>query len=96
MPESPSTPPSHSSREGGTSHGTLREQVTRVLDLIRPAVQSDGGDLELVDVSDDGIVTVRFHGACVGCPSSSMTLRSGIEQNLKIRVPGVTDVVAID
>ena len=71
MPESPSTPPSPSSREHGASHGTLREQVTRVLDLIRPAVQSDGGDLELVDVSDDGVVTVRFHGACVGCPSSS-------------------------
>jgi Fe-S cluster biogenesis protein NfuA len=67
-----------------------------VLDLIRPAVQSDGGDLELVDVTEDGVVRVRFHGACVGCPSSTLTLQSGIERNLKEHIPGVTSVEAVN
>jgi len=75
---------------------TLREQVARVLDLIRPAVQSDGGDVELVNVTETGIVQVRLHGACVGCPSSTMTLQTGIERNLKQRIPGVTGVLAVD
>jgi Fe-S cluster biogenesis protein NfuA len=79
-----------------TEHETLRQRVEEVLDLIRPAVQSDGGDLELVDVSDDGVVRVRFHGACVGCPSSTMTLQSGIERNLKQHVPEVTSVEAVN
>jgi Fe-S cluster biogenesis protein NfuA len=74
---------------------SLRQRVQEVLDLIRPAVQSDGGDLELVDVSDDGVVSVRFHGACVGCPSSTMTLQAGIERNLRQRIPEVTAVMAI-
>jgi Fe-S cluster biogenesis protein NfuA len=73
----------------------LYDKVAEVLDLIRPAVQSDGGDVELVGVSSDGAVQVRFHGACVGCPSSTMTLQAGIERNLKQRVPGVTSVSAV-
>lgn len=68
----------------------------RILNLIRPAVQSDGGDIELVDVSEEGIVRIRLHGACVGCPSSSMTLKIGIEQNLKEHIPEVTAVEAIE
>jgi Fe-S cluster biogenesis protein NfuA len=75
---------------------SIREQVEHVLNLIRPAVQSDGGDVELVDVTANGVVHVRLHGACVGCPSSTMTLQSGIERNLKQRIPGVTGVLAID
>ncbi len=75
---------------------SLQEQVQHVLDLIRPAVQSDGGDLELVEVDATGNVLIRFHGACVGCPSSTMTLQSGIERNLKERVPGVTAVIAVN
>jgi Fe-S cluster biogenesis protein NfuA len=67
-----------------------------VIELIRPAVQADGGDLELVDVSGDGIVSIRFHGACVGCPSSSMTLQVGIERNLKVHVPEIREVRALD
>ena len=63
--------------------------------MIRPAVQSDGGDLELVNVTEEGVVSVRFHGACVGCPSSTMTLQSGIERNLKQHIPGVTRVEAV-
>lgn len=73
-----------------------RADVQQVLDLIRPAVQSDGGDVELVDVDPDGVVRVRLHGACVGCPSSSITLQVGIERSLKQRVPGVTAVKAVD
>ena len=74
---------------------TVRDRVQGVIDLIRPAVQADGGDIELVDVAADGLVQVRFHGACHGCPSSSMTLHMGIERNLRERVPEVTRVVAV-
>lgn len=78
------------------TEGDLRDRVEEVLNMIRPAVQSDGGDLELVAVSDDGVVSVRFHGACVGCPSSTMTLQAGIERNLKQLIPGVRSVEAVD
>ncbi|MHC4414760.1 MAG: NifU family protein [Planctomycetota bacterium] len=66
-----------------------------MLNLIRPTVQSDGGDVELVDVSDDGIVRVRFLGACVDCPSSPLTLHAGIERNLKHFVPEVKAVHSV-
>jgi Fe-S cluster biogenesis protein NfuA len=62
---------------------------------MRPAIQADGGDLELVGVSSVGVVQVRFHGACVGCPSSSLTLQAGIERNLKMHVPGISGVEAV-
>ncbi|TVQ64350.1 MAG: NifU family protein [Phycisphaerales bacterium] len=75
---------------------TLSDRVSNILDLIRPAVQSDGGDIELVDVTDEGVVHIRLHGACVGCPSSTMTLRVGIEKNLKDNIPEVTGVVALE
>ena len=68
------------------------EQVEAIIDRIRPAVQDDGGDLELVDVTDEGVVKVRLHGACVGCPSSQMTLQMGIERNLMEKVPQVVAV----
>jgi Fe-S cluster biogenesis protein NfuA len=74
--------------------GTVRQRVEQVIQQIRPAVQSDGGDIELVDVAD-GVVQIRFHGECVGCPSSSMTLQHGIERNVKARVPEVSSVVAV-
>jgi Fe-S cluster biogenesis protein NfuA len=74
---------------------STNDQVRAVLDRIRPAVQADGGDIELVDVAAD-IVKIRFHGACHGCPSSSMTLHHGIEKVIKDRVPGVQKVVAVD
>lgn len=74
----------------------IQERVSRIIDLIRPAVQSDGGDVELVGVDDRGTVTIRLHGACVGCPSSQMTLKMGIERNLKDHVPEVTSVEAVD
>ncbi len=74
----------------------VEERVAIVIDRIRPAVQNDGGDIELVEVTDDGVVRIRMHGACVGCPSSNMTLRLGIEQNLKTYVPEITGVEAIE
>ena len=73
----------------------LRERVQGVINLIRPAVQADGGDIELVDVSAEGVVQIRFHGACHGCPSSTMTLQHGIERNLRERVPEVTQVIPV-
>ena len=73
---------------------SLQERVEKILDLIRPSVQSDGGDVELVDISDEGVVRVRFLGACVDCPSSEMTLKMGIERNLKQHIPEVTAVVS--
>lgn len=73
----------------------LRERVQEVIDLIRPAVQADGGDIELVDVTREGVVQIRFHGACHGCPSSSMTLHMGIERSLQEKIPEVTSVVAV-
>ena len=86
--------PDDAASDQTTSPLPLRDRVQEVLDLIRPAVQADGGDLEL-EVSDDGLVSVRFHGACVGCPSSTLTLQSGIERNLKTHVPGVRAVQAV-
>ncbi len=74
----------------------LAERVARVINLIRPAVQSDGGDVELIDVTPDGMVRIRLHGACVGCPSSAVTLQTGIERNLKEHVPEVKGIVAVD
>ena len=70
-------------------------RVQRVIDAIRPAVQSDGGDLELVAVTPDGRVQIRLHGACVGCPSSMMTLKVGVERNIKDHVPEVHSVEAV-
>ena len=75
---------------------SVDERVSLVIDRIRPAVQNDGGDIEFVEVTDDGVVRIRMHGACVGCPSSNMTLRLGIEQNLKTYVPEITGVEAIE
>ena len=71
---------------------SLYQRVEQVLKRIRPAVQSDGGDLELVGVTDAGVVQIRLHGACVGCPSSTMTLKMGIERNVRERVPEVVSV----
>lgn len=71
---------------------TIYQRVEQVIERIRPAVQSDGGDLELVNVTDEGVVQVRLHGACIGCPSSGMTLHMGIERNVREKVPEVTAV----
>ena len=67
--------------------------VAAVMDLVRPSLLADGGDVRLVDVSEDGIVTVELTGACRGCPLSELTLANGIERVLRERVPGVVRVV---
>lgn len=69
----------------------MKEKVQKVIDKIRPALQADGGDVELVDV-ENGIVKVRLQGACAGCPMSQMTLKQGIERILKQEVPEVQAV----
>ncbi len=69
------------------------DDVRAVLELVRPSLQADGGDVELVSVDDKGEVTVRLTGACNGCPLSVLTLSNGIERILRDRVPGVTHVI---
>ena len=86
---------SHSPSSARQGLDALRDRVAKVINLIRPAVQSDGGDLELVDITADGVVRIRLHGACVGCPSSTMTLQIGIERNLKNHIPEVKSVQAV-
>ncbi len=72
----------------------MREKVEKALELIRPALQADGGDVELVDVVE-GIVKVRLKGACGGCPMSQLTLTRGVEQTVKRAVPEVKQVIAV-
>jgi Fe-S cluster biogenesis protein NfuA len=71
------------------------EQVKEVLDMVRPALQADGGDVELVEVTADGIVKVKLVGACGHCPMSTMTLKMGIERTLKEKIPGIKEVVQV-
>jgi len=73
----------------------LKTRVTKVIDEIRPMLQADGGDLELVALEDGGIVKVRLQGACRGCPGAQMTLKRGVEARLREAVPEVTEVVAV-
>lgn len=68
------------------------EKVKKALEIVRPMLQRDGGDVELVEVTDDGVVKVRLHGACAGCPMSQMTLTQGVEQILKQHVPEIKSV----
>lgn len=74
----------------------LRTQVEEVMEEIRPHIESHGGGVELVSVSEDGVVEVRLQGACRGCPMSELTLRLGIEQVLKESVPEVTEVRSVE
>lgn len=70
----------------------MKEKIEKVLDEIRPYLQADGGNVELVDVTDDGVVKVRLTGACGGCPMSTMTLKMSIEKKLKEKIPEVKKV----
>jgi Fe-S cluster biogenesis protein NfuA len=73
----------------------FEEQVKTALNNVRPSLQADGGDVELVSVTDDGTVSVKLTGACGGCPMAEMTLKMGIETYLKKEVPQVTTVIGI-
>jgi len=73
----------------------LQDEIIKALDSIRPFLQADSGDVEFVEVSDDGIVKVKLTGACKICPMSVMTLRAGIERSLLRQVPGIRRVEAV-
>ena len=73
----------------------MREQIEQALAKIRPALQRDGGDIELVEVEESGVVKVRLTGACSGCPMSQMTLKQGVERMVKQMVPEVKTVEAV-
>ncbi len=73
----------------------LKERVEDALQKVRPSLQADGGDVQLLDVNDDGVVTVKLMGACGGCPMSQMTLKMGIEKVLKQSVPEVKSVQSV-
>ena len=72
----------------------MREKVEAILAQVRPALQADGGDVELVDVTE-GVVKLKLTGACSGCPMSAMTLKHGIERVLREEIPDVKEVVAV-
>lgn len=73
----------------------MKEKIQAAIEKIRPMLKADGGDVELVNVSEDGIVQVRLQGACSGCPMSQMTLKNGIERLIKKEVPGVKAVESV-
>ena len=72
----------------------MKEKIEEALKKIRPMLQADGGDIELVDVSKDGVVKVKLTGACGCCPMSQITLKNAVEQKLKKEVPGIKEVIA--
>ncbi len=73
----------------------MKEKVQAIIDQIRPALQADGGDVELVDVTADGIVKVKLQGACGSCPMSQMTLKMGIEKKIKTEIPEIKEVQSV-
>ena len=75
---------------------SFEDKVKTVIEAVRSSLQSHGGDIELVDTSEDNTVKVRLKGACAGCPGAMMTLKQGVERILKERVPDVKEVVAVE
>ena len=73
----------------------MKERVEAALNKVRPSLQADGGDVQLIEVTDTGIVKVKLMGACGGCPMSQMTLKMGIERILKQEVPEVKEVISV-
>lgn len=74
----------------------MKEKVQEMLEKIRPNLQADGGDIELIEVTDEGVVKVKLKGACAGCPMSTMTLKNGVERFLKEQIPGLDRVEAVN
>jgi Fe-S cluster biogenesis protein NfuA len=83
-------------RTNNSSESALYKEVNELVELIRPSIQADGGDVELVSVDTKGVVSIRFLGACIGCPSLDMTLQSTIETTLRSRITAVTSVEAVE
>jgi Fe-S cluster biogenesis protein NfuA len=79
-----------------TEKNSIRERVVKALERVRPYLQSDGGDISLVEITDDNTVKVKLQGACHGCPFSVQTLKAGVEQALIKEVPEIKKVVAVD
>jgi Fe-S cluster biogenesis protein NfuA len=79
-----------------TENKNIKERVIKALERIRPYLQSDGGDIQLVEVTDDYTVKVKLQGACHGCPFSMQTLKAGVEQALVQEVPEIKSVVSVD
>jgi len=76
--------------------GSLSGRVTEQVESLRRLVQADGGDIELVGVDEEsGVVSIRFQGACRGCPGAAMTLKMGIERNLREKIPEIKEVIAV-
>lgn len=80
----------------GCGQKTFEAQVAEVIDTIRPMLQNDGGDIELVGVDEDKTVRVRLQGACRGCPGARMTLKMGVERMLRQKIKDIKEVVAVD
>lgn len=74
---------------------SMKERVTEALEKVRPSLQTDGGDVELIEVTEDGIVKLKLTGACRGCPMSQMTLKLGIEKALKQAIPEIKEVQSV-
>jgi Fe-S cluster biogenesis protein NfuA len=79
-----------------TNNSNLKERVIKALERVRPYLQSDGGDISLVEITDDNTVKVKLQGACHGCPFSLQTLKAGVEQALIQEVPEIKRVVSVD
>lgn len=72
-----------------------QEEVQDIIDEIRPGLQADGGDVELINITDDGVVEVKLKGACNGCPMATLTIKNGIEKTLKEKLPEVKEVKSV-
>jgi Fe-S cluster biogenesis protein NfuA len=73
----------------------MKKDVEKIIKNLKPALQADGGDIELIEVTDDGVVKVKLQGACAHCPMSELTLKNFIEKNIKQEVKGVKEVIAV-
>jgi Fe-S cluster biogenesis protein NfuA len=73
----------------------MKEEVQKAIEKVRPGLQADGGDVELVEVTADGVVKVKLTGACHGCPMAQMTLKMGIEKIIKQQVPSIKEVISV-
>ena len=80
----------------GCEEKSFNDKVAEVIESVRPMLQNDGGDIELVGIDEDNTVRVRLQGACKGCPGAQMTLKMGVERLLKEKLPQVKEVVAVD
>lgn len=73
----------------------MKERVQELLNKIRPSLQADGGDVELINIREDGVVEVRLKGACGSCPMATLTLKAGIERVMKEQIPEVKEVISV-